>query len=128
MFKEKTIDKIGSFLAITCLIHCLLLPIILTAVPFLFFLGFMKSPLAETLMIIFAIGNGIFAIRECVKKHNNFIIPGLFLSGILLLALNFIAHTFVQSNEYIITIGAFLLGLGHITNQRFNRCPKCHEH
>ena len=80
-------------------------------------------------MIIFAIGNAILAIRSCRKNHNNYIVLGIFISGILLLMLNFLAHSLVESNEYIITLGAFAIGVGHIFNQKLNKsCPNCNEH
>jgi hypothetical protein len=126
---DRIIDRFGATLATVCLFHCLLLPILLATLPFIAFLGFMKHPLTETLMIIFAIGNAILAIRSCRKKHNSFMILAIFISGIFLLTLNFIAHKLVESNEYIITLGAFTIGVGHILNQKLNKsCPNCHEH
>jgi hypothetical protein len=126
---QKLIDKIGATLATVCIFHCLLLPVLLSTVPFVAFLGFMKNPLTETLMIIFAIINALLAIHSCRKKHNNYLIYGAFISGVILLGLNFIAHKFIQSNEYIITIGAFIIGIGHIFNQKLNNsCTNCHEH
>jgi len=127
-FSEK-LDKAGVILAITCLVHCLLLPIILATIPFVAFLSFMKHPMTESLMIIFAILNSVLAVTLNFKKHKQLIIPTLFLSGSILLLLNFFAHTLVQSNEYIITIGAALIGVGHLMNHKFCKsCPKCsHE-
>jgi hypothetical protein len=126
-FSEK-LDKAGMILSITCLVHCLILPIILATIPFVAFLSFMKSPWAETSMIIFAIINSIFAVTLNFKKHKNLIVPALFLSGSFLLMLNFIAHSLIVANEYIITIGAFLIGVGHLINHKLcNSCPKCHH-
>ena len=117
------LDKIGMGLSITCLIHCLILPVLLATVPFIAFMSFMTTPLAETSMIIFAIFNAVLAVTSGFKKHKNMAVLALFLSGSILLALNFIAHNFVKSNEYVITIGAFLIGAGHLINQIF--CKKC---
>jgi len=124
-FSEK-IDKAGVVMSAACLIHCLLLPIILATIPFMSFLSFMKSPLAETLMILFAIFNAIFAVTLNFKKHKKFIVPAIFISGTFLLLLNFFAHKLVQQNEYIITIGAFFIGVGHLVNNKLcGSCPKC---
>jgi hypothetical protein len=126
-FSEK-LDKAGMILSLTCLVHCLILPIILATMPFVAFLSFMKSPLAEALMIVFALANAILAVTLNFKKHKKLIVPSLFLAGSVLLLLNFIAHTLVQSNEYIITIGAALIGVGHLINHKLcDSCPKCHH-
>jgi hypothetical protein len=124
----KKLDKAGMVLSMTCLVHCLLLPILLATLPFISFLSFMKAPLTETLMIVFAIFNAILAVTLGFKKHKNLIIPAFFISGTILLLFNFIAHRFVESNEYIITIGAFLIGVGHFVNHMFcDHCPTCKE-
>jgi MerC mercury resistance protein len=127
-FFEK-LDKAGMILSVTCLVHCLILPVLLATLPFVSFLSFMKLPLTETLMILFAIFNAILAVTFNFQKHNNLIVPAFFFSGTILLLLNFIAHSFVQKNEYLITIGAFLIGVGHLINHKLcGSCPKCtHE-
>jgi len=125
---RKAIDKAGVFLSTACLIHCLMLPVILTTFPFLAFLSFMQAPWAEALMIVFAIVNSIAAVTLNFKKHRKMIVPAMFASGSLLLLLHFIAHSFVHSNPYVIAIGAGLIGLGHIINHMFcATCPKCKE-
>jgi hypothetical protein len=125
---SETLDRAGVILSITCLIHCLFLPILLATIPFVSFLAFMKQPFAETLMILFAVFNAILAVTINFKKHNNLIAPTIFISGVVLLLLNFMAHSFIEKNEYIITIGAFLIGLGHFINHKFcDTCPKCHH-
>jgi hypothetical protein len=125
-FFEHTIDKIGVGLSTACLVHCLLLPILLATIPFISFLSIIKTPVAEAIMIIFAIINAIVAIMTSSKKHGNLFVPTLFISGMMLLVLNFIAHNFIQTNEYIITIGAFMIGIGHIWNKRLcQSCSKC---
>jgi hypothetical protein len=127
-FKDR-FDKIGMYLSAVCLVHCLLLPILLATIPFIAFLSFMKLPVTETIMIIFAITNAILAVTSNFHKHKNYIVPAVFISGILLLLLNFIAHKFVQSNEYIITLGAGLIGVGHLYNhQCCKTCPTCKDH
>ena len=126
---KERIDKIGMGLSLVCLIHCLLLPVLLATIPFIAFLSFMKLPLTETIMIVFAITNALFAITSNFHKHKNYIVPGFFLAGIILLLMNFLAHKFVQTNEYVITIGAGLIGVGHIINHKLcSTCPTCKDH
>ena len=124
-FSEK-LDKAGIYLSTICLVHCLVLPVLLATLPFVSFLAFMKSPITETLMIVFAIFNAVLAVTLNFKKHYNLIVPAFFGSGMILLMLNFFAHNLVSQNEYIITLGALLIGVGHYINHKLcDTCPKC---
>jgi hypothetical protein len=124
--KNEKLDKIGVSLSAICLIHCLLLPVLLATVPFMSFLSFLKNPVAEALLIIFAISNAILTVTMGFKKHKKFIVPAFFLSGAVMLSFFFFAHDLVEKNEYIILIGAALIGIGHIFNNSFCKsCKRC---
>jgi hypothetical protein len=123
---NEKVDKIGVGLSALCLVHCLALPVIMATLPFVSFLSFMKQPFFEALIVIFAIFNAILAVTVGFKKHKKLIIPTFFLSGSILLGLFFFAHDFIHNNEYVITIGAALIGLGHIFNNSYCKsCKKC---
>lgn len=125
-FFKTVLDKIGVGLSATCLVHCLLLPIILSVIPFVSFLSILTNPVVEVLMITFAIINALFVVVFGHEKHKNYFTLTLFITGISLLLLRFIASSFVMSNEYVITIGAFSIGLGHFFNSRLcNHCKTC---
>lgn len=125
---SKKLDKAGVILSVTCLMHCLLLPVLLATLPFVSFLAFMKHPLTETLMILFAIFNSVLAVTLNFKKHNNLIVPAFFVSGVVLLMMNFCFHALVEANEYLITFGAFLIGVGHFINHKLcGSCSKCNH-
>jgi len=122
------IDKLGVSLSTICLVHCLLLPVLLATVPCLAFLSFFRQPLAEALLIIFAISNAILSVTSGFKKHRNFIVPASFISGSIMLSFFFFAHHVVEQNEYIILTGASLIGLGHVLNTYLcNKCSKCNN-
>jgi hypothetical protein len=124
--KNEKLDKIGVSLSAICLFHCLLLPVLLATVPFISFLSFLKTPVAEALLIIFAISNAILTVTMGFKKHKKFIVPAFFLSGAVMLSFFFFAHNLVEKNEYIILIGAALIGIGHIFNNSFCKsCKRC---
>lgn len=124
--KNEKLDKIGVSLSAICLFHCLLLPVLLATVPFMSFLSFLKTPVAEALLIIFAISNAILTVTMGFKKHKKFIVPAFFLSGAAMLSFFFFAHDLVEKNEYIILIGAALIGIGHIFNNSFCKsCKRC---
>ena len=124
--KNEKLDKIGVSLSAICLFHCILLPVLLATVPFISFLSFLKTPVAEALLIIFAISNAILTVTMGFKKHKKFIVPAFFLSGAVMLSFFFFAHNLVEKNEYIILIGAALIGIGHIFNNSFCKsCKRC---
>ena len=124
--KNEKLDKIGVSLSAICLFHCLLLPVLLATVPFVSFLSFLKTPVAEALLIIFAISNAILTVTMGFKKHKKFIVPAFFLSGAVMISFFFFAHDLVEKNEYIILIGAALIGIGHIFNNSFCKsCKRC---
>jgi len=122
----KKIDKIGVSLSAICLVHCLALPVIMATLPFVSFLSFMKNPIFEGLIALFAIINAVAAVTTGYKKHKKLVVPAILLSGSILLALFFFAHDFIHNNEYVITIGAFLIGIGHLFNGSYCKsCKKC---
>lgn len=121
--KHSLFDKLGMGASAVCLVHCLLLPIIIASVPFAAFLSFMHDPMAESLLVLFAVVNAVFAVTSGLKKHKNFIVPSIFITGAIMLLSFFFARDFVHSNEWIITIGALLIGIGHIIN--FSLCKHC---
>lgn len=124
--KQSLWDKIGVGASAVCLVHCLLLPVLITAVPFMAFLSFMHNPIAEASLILFAVVNAVFAVTSGFKNHKNFIVPTVFLTGTMMLLTFFFAHELVHDNEWIITIGAFLIGIGHIINHYLCRhCSHC---
>jgi hypothetical protein len=129
IFTTEKLDKIGVSLSAICLLHCLLLPVLLVTLPSVAFLSFFKNPISEAILIILAIGNAILVVTKNFKKHMNFIVPTAFAAGAVMLSLFFFAHELVEQNEYIILIGAALIGSGHLLNTYFCKtCEKCkHE-
>jgi len=123
------IDKFGATLSAVCLVHCLILPVLLATVPFIALLGFMKNPLFEMMMIIFGIFNASFAVCASWKKHKNIFIFTLFSCGLILFAVNVMAHSLtIPINDYTITCGAALMGWGHLLNHKLcKNCSVCHH-
>jgi|688.fasta_scaffold14092_8 hypothetical protein len=129
MQTKKLIDKIdqtGMALSAICLVHCLIFPILIATIPFLPILSFLKSEPAEMCLIVLALLNAVVAVTVHFKKHYNFIVPAIFISGALLFGYHFLMHDHKTHSEYAILGGAFLIGIGHFFNQRLcNSCKKC---
>lgn len=121
--KKIDVDKIGTALSITCLIHCLFLPVIIATIPFMAFMSFLKDPRAEFLLLICAVTNAAFSIKNI--KHKNLIVPAIFISGIFLMIFQYFSDKMNwHTSEYVLTFGAFLLGIGHLINHW--SCKTCH--
>ncbi len=125
-FIKKHSDSIGSTLSFVCLIHCLILPALIATAPFLVFLSFMKTPIAEAIMIALAVLNSVVATTSGFSKHQNYIAPTLLISGSILLLLHYFLHDYVKITEYFIVLGVFIIGAGHILNKKLcKKCTKC---
>lgn len=125
-FIKKHSDSIGSTLSFMCLIHCLILPVLIATAPFFVFLSFMKTPIAEFIMITLAVLNSLIATTSGFSKHQNYIAPTLLISGSILLILHYFLHDYIKATEYFIVLGVFIIGTGHILNKKLcKKCTKC---
>ena len=61
-------EKVGVFLSLLCAIHCLTLPLILFAAPYLAS-SIAFSPLAEWTLVIGSFGMAIFLLWQDYRKH-----------------------------------------------------------
>lgn len=123
------LDKFGQALSAVCLVHCLLLPILLATIPFVGFLGMLHTPFAENLMIFLAIVNAVIAVTSGLKKHKNYIVLAIFLSGSLMFLLNYLFRSVMNSYDIFTPLGAFLIGTGHLMNNKLcNSCSRCKNH
>jgi hypothetical protein len=126
------IDSIGQGLSAICLVHCLLLPIAISTLPFLGIFSFLTTPFAEWMLIIVAILNASIAVTSGFKKHNNYLVLTVFISGFLFLMAHVIFDKGLHSHDTFaptVTLGAFLLGVGHILNKKLcQSCNKCAAH
>jgi len=131
MIKEKLdhyVDNIGSTLSAVCLVHCLLLPVILATLPFVAFMGVLKTPIAEMMMIIFAVINSIIGVYTGFSKHKNYLIVSMFISGIVFLLTSMYIQTLHIGPDILTPIGAGTLGVAHIINRRLCKsCPSCNH-
>lgn len=109
-------DLVGVWLSTLCLIHCLLLPLLVAALPFSAGFGGEGVHHALTLLAVPVAG---LALLPAFLRHRRVDILGCGLAGIILMLS---AHSLGQSLEELVsTCGALLLVSAHLLNRKFNR-------
>lgn len=125
------LDRIGVILSIGCMIHCLLLPIILPALPLLGLVFDHESGFHFVLSFIIA-GVAALALVPGYKKHGvlNPIIVGF--AGVMVLIAGGIVegmhHQHEVSHTVITVFGSILMVSAHIKNHRLSCSCDHHKH
>ncbi len=121
-----SLNILSNLLTIICAIHCALLPILITILPF-FGLKFGFSPLIETSLVIsIVIFCSINLYRGFTWHHHNKFIIVLFLVGLITL----ISSIFLSDSlEYFVhIIGAMIVTISQLWNTLLCRkCNKCQQ-
>lgn len=121
-------DKIGSYVATTCLVHCLVMPILITLIPFAGLFS-VSLNLFEIVIMLCALFFGIISICAGFKKHRKYSGPFLISLGLFLLLTGSITHH--TDLEYyhipIMIMASAVLIIGHLTNNTLcnKYCNKC---
>ena len=118
------LDRIGITAASLCALHCILLPVLLPALPLLG-LSFLASHEWEHTFLIITAIMGSIALFSGFKKYHKRIYPFylLFLGVIIY----WIKHDFPEDVQpYFIIIGAALIIAAHVINLKLcNSCKQC---
>ncbi len=120
-------DKFAIGLSILCTIHCLVLPLLLVALPSLASLQ-LQNEAFHTWMLVAVIPISIFALTMGCKKHKRYRLLLWGFSGLILMfAAVFLGHEIVnETAEKILTlVGAILVVIAHMGN--FRRCQQHKE-
>jgi len=118
------LDRIGISAASLCALHCILLPILLPALPLLG-LSFLADHRWEHAFLIVSAIIGCIALFSGFKQYHRKLYPiYLLLLGI---GIYWQKHDFSeQIQPFIIVIGASLIAGAHIINIKLcNSCKKC---
>lgn len=115
------LDKAAVTLSGLCLLHCLLVPVIVTALPF--FSQFSERHLhAEMLVIVLPIS--LIALTSGFRRHANKRIVGWGIVGLLLLIVGatFAHNLYGVVADRLLTIGgSIILAFAHYRNSRMSR-------
>ena len=117
-------DGLGITASLACAIHCALLPLFLTSLPF-FGIELLDNPTFEIGMILTAAAIGFYSLYHGYKKHHHLAMPlYLFIVGILFLCAKQIWH---DKQYWLLPPAVIFIVTAHYFN--FKACKKanhCH--
>ena len=111
--------KVGMALSFICAIHCIVMPFLMMAYPFISN-SFLHDPILEWSMLGGMIFLGLFSIQHYKKKHHNSNLPAtLFGIGaiVCILALSILAH----QHHIWMFVGASIIAVSQIMNLTMKR-------
>ncbi|XPF92714.1 MerC domain-containing protein [Colwellia sp. RE-S-Sl-9] len=118
------LDRIGITATSLCALHCILLPVLLPALPLLG-LSFLADHTWEHVFLIMTAILGSFALFSGFKKYHKRLYPFYLL--FLGVGIYWIKHNFSEELEpYFIILGASLIVAAHVINLKLcNSCKQC---
>lgn len=123
-------DKSAIFLSILCIIHCLVLPVIVLALPAITALGFLTDEHFHELLVFVIIPISFLALVSSYIRFKNWRVIGFVVAGVLLVTLAaLIGHDiFGHVGEVVTTVtGSLLIAYGHSKNLLLRRKSKAAE-
>jgi hypothetical protein len=121
------LDRIGITATSLCALHCILLPLILPALPLLG-LSFLADHTWEHVFLILTAILGSYALFSGFSKYHRKLYPFYLL--FLGLTLYWVKHDFsAEAEPYFITFGAIFIVSAHWINIKLcNSCKQCSNH
>ncbi|MDT0605161.1 MerC domain-containing protein [Thalassotalea castellviae] len=121
------LDRIGITATSLCALHCILLPVILPALPLLG-IGFLADHTWEHIFLIVTAILGSIAMFSGFKRYHKKLYPFYLL--MLGVVVYWQKHDFSEAVQpFFIMIGATLIVAAHIINIKLcNSCKQCNEH
>lgn len=118
------LDRIGITATSLCALHCILLPVLLPALPFLG-LSFLADHAWEHFFLIITAILGTFALFSGFRKYHKRLYPFYLL--FLGVGIYWIKHDFSENLQpYFIIFGASLIVAAHVINLKLcNNCKQC---
>jgi hypothetical protein len=118
------LDRIGITATSLCALHCILLPILLPALPLLG-LSFLADHAWEHVFLMMTAVLGTVALFSGFKKYHRKIYPFYLL--FLGIGIYWIKHDFSEDIQpYFIVLGASLIVAAHLINLKLcNSCKRC---
>ncbi len=118
-------DGLGIFTSVLCAIHCAILPLIVTSLPF-FGINIIHNMAFEWSMIAIAFVVGTYSLWHGYFKHHRSLLPLLsFTVGFLLLVTKQFFHSY--ENYLLFPAVIFIIG-AHYHNYRLCHRSKCVSH
>jgi hypothetical protein len=123
------LDKIGMTSSLTCAVHCIAMPLVVTFLPYIG-LGFIATESFEWAMLLISSVLGIGSVCMGYKLHKNKKVSMLLSLGLALLLLGRFAH----ENDWgfkgivILVMGGLTMAFSHwLNNKLCKSCKVCHH-
>ena len=116
-----SLDNLGIFASVLCLIHCLAMPFVVAAIPFIGMQWqWLQSETTENVLIAFIVGFAVFAIIPGYREHKKPIaLVGLVVGLTLVAAVALLRGQFPANFELpLISVGNLLLVGTHLLNRK----------
>jgi len=134
-----SLDNLGIFASVLCLIHCLAMPFVVAAIPFIGMKWqWLQSETTENILIAFIALFAVFAIIPGYLAHKKPVaLAGLILGTALVASVALMRGHFPSNLELpLISVGNLLLVITHLFNRKFthgsflahNHCDKPGHH
>ena len=129
------LDKAGMIASVTCAIHCMIMPLIITLLP-IFGLSLFATEEFEWILLIISAILGVTSLCFGFKKHKSYRAFSFLGIGLSLIVIGRLMHEHVERvngfhfDLYLIflVIGAILVATSHWLNNRLcNACSPCHK-
>lgn len=118
-----SLDNLGIFASIACLIHCLAMPVLIATVPFIGInLSFLEEPWVENCLIAAIVAFAVFSIVPGYFRHKKPIaLVGLVIGLLMVMTVAFGRDTIVKEDTELplIAFGNLFLVITHLLNRRF---------
>lgn len=125
-------DKIGVTLSGLCLIHCLVLPVLAAALPWLG--GFFEDERVHLIFAAVTVPVALIAFVPAFLRHQSYSLLSLGGTGVLFLLMGSLGHPWLGEwlSHWVTILGGCLLVSAHVLNYRLATqcCPGelCQKH
>ena len=134
MIKYKLLwDRLGIAMSVVCLVHCLMLPVVIAALP-LVAAQWLEATTFHTAMALALMPIALLAVVPGLRVHGRVSVAAAMAAGLSLLSTAAFAGERLLSNEWatgLTVAGGTILVTAHAVNLVLCRtCPACatHEH
>lgn len=130
MLKTATLDKLAISLSAVCLVHCLLLPALLTLLPIFSSSILVDDELFHKLMLWLVLPTSIVALFLGCRQHKRL---SIILCGVIgmsiLIAVAFFGHELfgITAEKIATSIGGLILAAAHFLNYRACQSVPCDD-
>lgn len=129
--KREMLDKVAVVLSAVCLLHCLALPVLLTAGAITGSM-FMDEEVFHLAMLVGIVPISVIALTIGCRQHKDLITIALGVVGLAILIFTALfGHDFfgIAGERYVTSVGGLILAGAHIQNYRICRQHDCdHDH